>query len=170
MSTRASKAQQPGDDRNREKSGEPEKHAEDNLGGFPRDVCIKPTSRLHKQRVRLVREEGPHNRAQEFFDNACHSTLSHQAGKGFTAPAFQPPAVNRARPEASNGTSGAANGPTGKSLLKYRIKSQDPKLKIFLFTRISNQAYNTPIPFLLEGRIMTVTKRGMGRGGRGRCR
>jgi hypothetical protein len=29
--------------------------------------------------------KGPHNWAQELFDNICHATWSHQAGKGSTA-------------------------------------------------------------------------------------
>ena len=67
----------------RQSCGETEKHADDNLGGSSRDVCIKPIGRPQKQRVRLVREEGPHNWAQELFDNACHAAWSHQAGKEF---------------------------------------------------------------------------------------
>ena len=59
--------------------------------------------------------------------------------------------------------------PTGKPLLIFgnRVKPQNQKeSKIFLFSFNANHFTSIAIPSREEGRIMTVTKRGMGCGGR----
>jgi hypothetical protein len=58
------------------------------------------------------------------------------------------------------------NNTTGKSLLITINQKSSPKLKNISVYQNIKLAYLTSIPFLSEGRIMTVTKRGMGRGGR----
>ena len=79
------------------------------------------------------------------------------------------PAVSRLARKDNVSEQVRQSNPTGKSLLIFgnSVKPQNQKeSKIFLFSFNANHFTSIAIPSREEGRIMTVTKRGMGCGGR----